>query len=261
MAFTPEDILARILHADAEVVVLDKPGGLPVHAGAKIQQHLEELLALLDFGPGGPPRLVHRLDKDTSGCLVLGRTDAAVAALGRLFRLRKVDKAYWAVVAGVPERPEGRLDLPLRKVAGETGPRMVVDAAGRPALTDYRVLARSDRLAWLELRPLTGRTHQLRAHCAALGTPILGDPIYGPVRPAPYPLHLHARAIRIPLDAGGVPLVAVAPVPTALAAALAGLGVDPETVPESRPFGPENTVPGSVSIPSPSVPGSGDGHA
>lgn len=268
MALAPGDILVRILYADADVVVLDKPGGLPVHAGAKVQQHLEELLAMLDFGPDGPPRLVHRLDKDTSGCLVLGRTEAAVVSLGRLFRLRKVDKVYWAAVAGVPAQPAGRIDLPLLKIAGETGARMIVDAAGRTAVTGYRVLARSDRLAWLELRPETGRTHQLRAHCAALGTPILGDPIYGPVRPAPCPLHLHARAIRVPLDPDGPPLVAVAPVPAALGAALATLGIDPgrspEEWPEGWPLGPATAAPGPISVaevrPIPSSPGHGPGE-
>lgn len=227
MAYTTADIVARVIHRDADMLILDKPSGLPVHAGKKIQQHLEELLDPASFGVGVAPRLAHRLDKDTSGCLVLGCGDGALAALGRLFRLGRVEKVYWAVVAGAPRASAGTIDLPLLKVAEATGARMVADVAGKPAVTDYRLLAASDGLAWLELRPRTGRTHQLRAHCAALGHPILGDPIYGPLRPAPCPLHLHARSLRVPLRDGEPPVAATAPLPAHMAATFAGCGFDP----------------------------------
>jgi tRNA pseudouridine32 synthase / 23S rRNA pseudouridine746 synthase len=226
MTYTTAEIVARVIHRDPDMLILDKPSGLPVHAGTKIQQHLEELLDAASFGLDEVPRLAHRLDKDTSGCLVLGCNGDALAALGRLFRLGRVEKVYWAVVAGVPRDPAGRIDLPLLKVAGATGALMVADAAGKPAVTDYRVRAASGDLAWLELRPRTGRTHQLRAHCAALGHPILGDPIYGPLRPAPCPLHLHARSLRVPLRDTEPPVAATAPLPAHMEATFAGCGFD-----------------------------------
>jgi RluA family pseudouridine synthase len=226
--FTPEDILARVLHLDADLLVLDKPAGLPVHAGTKIQQHLEELLDLVRFGLADPPRLAHRLDKDTSGCLVLGRSDAALGALGRLFAGNRAGKVYWALALGIPPEPRGRIDLPLLKVAGPTGAMVEVRPEGKPAVTDYAVLAAAstpagDR-AWLELCPRTGRTHQLRAHCRALGMPILGDPIYGPERPPPCPLHLHARGITLPLRPGEPPVSILAPPPAHLVTSLEALG-------------------------------------
>ncbi len=217
------------------MLVLDKPSGLPVHAGTKIQQHLEELLDLVRFGLEAPPRLAHRLDKDTSGCLVLGRTDAALSALGRLFKGNRVEKVYWALVLGDPPQAEGRIDLPLLKVAGPTGAMVEVRPEGRAAVTDYRVLARSGGRAWLELRPGTGRTHQLRAHCRAMGTPILGDPIYGPERPAPCPLHLHARAVRLRLRPESGPVTVRAPLPPHMAQSFAALGWDPAAAPDPFP--------------------------
>lgn len=236
MAFTPDDILARVLHCDADLLILDKPSGLPVHAGCKIQQHLEELLDAVTFDRPEPPRLAHRLDKDTSGCLVLGRNPQALTALGLLFRYQRVEKVYWAVVAGVPAEPAGRIDRPLLKVAGETGAKMEVSPDGKTAITDYRVVAVSGGRAWLELCPHTGRTHQLRAHCAALGAPILGDIIYGgEERPAKRPLHLHARAIRVPLHHGAPPVVAVAPLPAAVAETFAALGFTVGMAPEPFP--------------------------
>lgn len=231
MPFTVDDIRARVLFRDADMLILDKPGGLPVHAGTKIQQHLEELLDGVVFDQPAPPRLAHRLDKDTSGCLVLGRHAEALTALGRLFRYQRVAKVYWAVVMGEPAVAAGRIDQPLLKIAGETGAKMEADAGGKSAVTDYRVLAAAGGRAWLELRPHTGRTHQLRAHCTVLGTPILGDPIYGPERPAPCPLHLLARAIRVPLHPDAPAVVAVAPLPPAMAATFAALGFRVEAAP------------------------------
>lgn len=226
MAYTVADIVARVLHRDGDVLIIDKPSGLPVHAGTKIQQHLEELLDPASFGLAEPPRLAHRLDKDTSGCLVLGCNGEVLASLGRLFRLGRVGKVYWAVVMGEPPAASGTIDLPLLKVAGETGALMKVDAAGKDAVTDYRLVAASGGRSWLELRPRTGRTHQLRAHCAALGHPILGDPIYGPSRPAPCPLHLHARSLSIPLRFAEPAIEVEAPLPAHMAATFDDCGFD-----------------------------------
>ncbi|MDR3518243.1 MAG: RNA pseudouridine synthase [Azospirillaceae bacterium] len=231
MPFSATDIRDRVLYCDRDILVLDKPTGLPVHAGTKIQQHLEELLDLVAFDAPEPPRLAHRLDKDTSGCLVMGRHAEALVRLGRLFAAHRVDKLYWAVVIGRPPQDAGRIDLPLLKIAGETGARMEVDAAGKSAITDYAVLATAGGWSWLALRPHTGRTHQLRAHCAALGCPIIGDAIYGPERPPRQRLHLHARAIRLPYDPAAGPLVVMAPVP----AAMAGTGFDGAAA--APPFG------------------------
>ena len=226
MSFTPDDILARVLYCDDDVLILNKPPGLPVHAGCKIQQHLEELLPAVSFDRPEPPRLAHRLDKDTSGCLVLGRLPEASTALGRLFLHKKVDKIYWAVVEGEPAEPAGTVDASLLKLKGELCARMEVHPDGKSAVTDWRVVATAQGRAWLELLPRTGRTHQLRVHCATLGTPIVGDFIYGiEPRPPVQPLHLHARAIRLHLTSG--PVTAEAPLPTAMDATFAALGFDP----------------------------------
>ncbi|MCW5700518.1 MAG: RluA family pseudouridine synthase, partial [Rhodospirillales bacterium] len=201
----------RVLYRDEHLIVLDKPAGLAVQGGTRTDRHLDAMLEALCFG-GERPRLVHRLDKDTSGVLVLARTAAAAAALAKGFRSHAAHKRYWAVVVGIPKVAEGRIDLPLAKHPGQRGERIQVDAdEGRRAVTDYRVVERAGgRAAWLELEPLTGRTHQLRVHCAAMDTPILGDGKYGGA--AAFPgrqwtgtrLHLHARALAIPHPAGGL---------------------------------------------------------
>jgi len=212
------------------MLVLDKPAGLPVHAGPGGGPNLERLFDHLRFGLPRPPHLAHRLDRDTSGCLVLGRHPKALRKLGRLFADGKVEKIYWAVVTGQPAEETGRIDLPLAKQERKTGWRMVVDAErGHPAITEWRVLGRGDGLAWLELRPKTGRTHQIRVHCAALGFPVLGDPQYAaggampPAAPAA-PLHLHSRSVRLPLYPSRPPVEVTAPVPAHMAAALAACG-------------------------------------
>jgi tRNA pseudouridine32 synthase/23S rRNA pseudouridine746 synthase/23S rRNA pseudouridine1911/1915/1917 synthase len=181
---------------------------------------------LLRFGLPRPPALAHRLDRDTSGCLVLGRHPKALRRLGRLFAEGQVEKVYWAVVAGVPTQPAGRIEAALRKeTRGITGWRMVVDPAGQRAITDYRVLGAKDGRAWLELRPRTGRTHQIRVHCAVLGCPVGGDPAYG--GPDDQPLQLHARSIALPLYPMKPPIAVSAPVPRHMLAALTRLGYDP----------------------------------
>jgi tRNA pseudouridine32 synthase / 23S rRNA pseudouridine746 synthase len=208
------------------MLVIDKPAGIAVHAGPGGGRHLEHWFPLLRFGLPKPPSLAHRLDRDTSGCLVLGRHPKALRRLGALFAAGKVGKVYWAVVAGCPVEPEGTIDGPLRKdTARRTGWRMEIDPEGQRAVTEYRVLGSAGGQSWLELRPKTGRTHQIRVHCAALGCPVVGDPTYG--GPAGVPLHLHARAISIPLYPSRSAIEVAAPVPAHMLAALARLGYDP----------------------------------
>ena len=201
------------------MIVIDKPAGLAVQGGSKTVRHLDGMLDALCFGENERPRLVHRLDKHTSGVLVLARSAASAAWLAAAFRSRSVRKLYWAVVAGVPRPARGVVDLPLAKLPGRAGERVVVEAAGREAATRYAVIeAAGRRAAWLALAPRSGRTHQLRVHCRALGTPILGDGKYGGaaavVRGAGLGrgLHLHARTIRLARPGGGE-IEATAPLP------------------------------------------------
>jgi len=216
-----DDLRARVLHRDDAVVVLDKPPGLAVQGGTGTRRHLDAMMDALRFG-GERPRLVHRLDKDTSGVLVLARTASAAAALAQSFRTRDAQKLYWALVVGVPDADEGSIDLALAKLSGPRGERVAAGAEdGRSAVTGFRVVDRAGRrAAWLALEPETGRTHQLRAHCAALGTPIQGDGKYGGaaafIDGVDRRLHLHARAIAVPHPRGGL-LTAEAPVPPHMA--------------------------------------------
>ena len=220
------DIGARLLYRDALLLVIDKPAGLPVHPGPKGGETLTDHLDALRFGLPRRPEAVHRLDRDTSGCLALGRHAKALARLGKLFAGSSVEKTYWAVVEGGPQAESGRVDLPLARRSPD--PRswwMKADPAGDPALTHWRVLGRDPGTgrAWLELKPVTGRTHQLRVHCAESGWPILGDPIYGSgARGAA--LHLHARALAMPLYPKRDPVRAEAPAPEHMRTALAGCG-------------------------------------
>jgi 23S rRNA pseudouridine955/2504/2580 synthase len=212
------ELKGRVLYQDDQLMVLNKPPDLPVQGGPGITRHLDAMLDGLRLG-GDRPRLVHRLDRDTSGVLLLARTPGTAAKLAAAFRRREVEKVYWAVVARAPIPSEGRLDLPLRRLDGARGERTGVaetdDPGAAHAITEYRTLDHAGRkLAWLELRPLTGRTHQLRVHCVALGAPILGDLTYAQpdqngafaatVRGLSDRLHLHARALALPHPAGGV---------------------------------------------------------
>lgn len=212
-------LAAAVLYRDDEIIVLNKPSGLAVQGGTNTDHHLDALLDALRFEAGERPRLVHRLDKDTSGVLVLARHAAAAARLAAEFRGKTVRKVYWAATVGVPRPRQGRINQPLAKLPGRAGERVVPDAEGKPALSFYRTVAHAgDAIAWLALEPVTGRTHQLRVHCAAIGTPVLGDGKYGgaaahpPGVPQPRRLHLHARAIALPRP-GSAPLVLTAPLP------------------------------------------------
>ncbi|MDA8049737.1 MAG: RluA family pseudouridine synthase [Rhodospirillales bacterium] len=204
------ELARRILYRDASVLVLDKPAGLPVQGGPGITRHLDGMLDALRFEAAERPRLVHRLDQDTAGVLLLARSVAAAASLAKAFRGREVTKLYWAVVAGCPAPPAGKIDLPLVRTRNQRFGRTAAaaDGKGARAVTEYRTRDHAGkRFAWLELSPLTGRTHQLRVHCAALGTPILGDVAYGGAEamPAGFPptLHLVARALALPHPEGG----------------------------------------------------------
>ena len=221
------DIGARLLYRDALVLVIDKPAGLPVHPGPKGGETLTDHLDALRFGLPRRPEAAHRLDRDTSGCLALGRHAKALARLNKLFAARgTVEKTYWALVEGGPSDQSGTIDLPLARRSDD--PRswwMKADPAGDPSLTRYTVLGRGDGLTWLALSPVTGRTHQLRVHCAAMGYPILGDPIYGAGHRSGGPgLQLHARALRLPLYPKKPPITVEAPVPGPMRSRLATCG-------------------------------------
>ena len=243
-AVRPEDIEALegwILHRDKSVVVLDKPPGLPVQGGTKSERNLDAILAAAADKFGGRPLLVHRLDRDTSGVLVLALNPKAARTLAEAFRGKAARKLYWALVAGKPERPHGLVDLPLAKRMGAAGERVVAldyeddldldEAGARRAKSRYRTIDNAaSRVTWLALEPLTGRTHQLRVHMAALGTPILGDGKYGGsgaflrMEGVAQRLHLHARRIRIPHPERGT-LDVKAPPPPHFAQALKALGL------------------------------------
>ncbi|HSD35115.1 MAG TPA: RluA family pseudouridine synthase [Alphaproteobacteria bacterium] len=225
------DLKRRVLYKDAWLIALDKPAGLAVQGGTRTERHLDAMLDALRFDAEERPKLVHRLDRDTSGVLLLARTTPAARALAEAFRHKDARKLYWAVTVGVPERSSGTIDLPLAKLAGARGERVAADQEeGLRAVTRWRVVERAGReAAWLALMPETGRTHQLRVHCAALGAPILGDFKYGG-REAALPggtenpkLHLHARAIRMPHPKGGA-IEVEAPLPGHMRETFAFLG-------------------------------------
>ena len=213
---TSEEMVSRLLYRDGLMLVIDKPAGLAVHNGPKGGVCLQDHFDALRFGLPREPGLAHRLDRDTSGCLVLGRHRKALAELGKLFRNGAVGKTYWAVVEGGPEADEGQIDMPLGRLDDKIGWWMKHDPKGQPSLTNWKVMGRasSPGLTWLALEPLTGRTHQLRVHCAEMGWPVLGDGIYGNApRDGGPPLHLHARDIVVPLYKNREAIHVTAPVP------------------------------------------------
>jgi 23S rRNA pseudouridine955/2504/2580 synthase len=234
---------AAVLFMDDAVIAIHKPSGLAVQGGSGQRRHLDAMLDGLRFDRAERPRLVHRLDKDTSGVLLLARDAAAARKLTAAFKGKAAQKLYWALVVGTPEPRRGRIDLALAKRAGRGGEKVGPEAAaGKPALTLYRVVetrkVAGQAITWLALMPLTGRTHQLRAHCAALGTPILCDGKYGG-RAAfpdglpfegrdggaiPKRLMLHAHEIALPHPLDETTLRVTAPLPAHMAAAFSALG-------------------------------------
>ena len=214
-----EELLARLLYRDGMMLVIDKLAGIAVHRGPKGGENLEDYFHALRFGLPRNPALAHRLDRDTSGCLVLGRHHKALEKLGLLFKQGRVEKTYWAIVEGEPAQDEGLIDLPLGRLDAGRGWRMKPDFSGASAKTLWRVIYHAGGRALLELKPLTGRTHQLRVHCAAQGFPILGDDVYG--QGGAMGLQLHARAITIPLYKNKEAVRIEAPVPSHMREALA----------------------------------------
>lgn len=203
-----------MLHRDGLMLVIDKPAGLPVHRGPKGGPNLESSFESLRFGLPRPPVLAHRLDRDTSGCLVLGRHRKATASLGLLFKHGKISKTYWAIVEGAPAEDEGTIDMPLGRRNTERGWWQKVDPEGQSAITKWKVMGRGGELTWLALEPVTGRTHQLRVHAAAMACPIVGDNVYGSGPRSGEPrLHLHSREIVIPISRNKDPVRVTAPVP------------------------------------------------
>jgi tRNA pseudouridine32 synthase/23S rRNA pseudouridine746 synthase len=223
-------IQARVLHRDAMMLVIDKPYGAPVHKGPRNvhgDTPIDALFPHLRFGLPRNPELAHRLDRDTSGCLILGRHRQALARLAEMFKAGQIDKTYWAIVEGGPEADEGLIDAPLGRKDPTRGWWMKVTPDGQPSQTRWRVLGRDDArtLAWLELTPLTGRTHQLRVHCQHRGWPIVGDPVYGAGPRFGGPgLQLHARAVTIPINPRKPPVSVTAPAPPHMLERLAACG-------------------------------------
>jgi 23S rRNA pseudouridine955/2504/2580 synthase len=199
---------SMVLFEDRDIFVLNKPSGLAVQGGSKTHHHLDGLLMGLGVELGERPLLVHRLDRDTSGIIVIAKRRSIAAALGKLFATRAVKKTYWAVVKGVPKPAQGRIEVALIKAKGPEGDRMRASREGEEddeqrAVTFYSVVDKAPPVAaWVSLKPVTGRQHQLRAHMAHIGTPIMGDEKYGGLDDLPEgmdrKLHLHARRIIFP---------------------------------------------------------------
>lgn len=202
---------ARLLYRDASLLILDKPAGIAVHVTGHDTVALDQAFDALRFGLPRPPALAHRLDRETSGCLVLGRHRQALEALGKMFAAQQVEKTYLAIVTGTPPRDTGIIDTPILKTGEGSKWRMVLDAAGQEAVTHYRVLGGDGAQSLLELTPRTGRTHQLRLHCMGLGCPVVGDKFYGTDQSQP--LQLHAWRIAIPYYKNKSPVTAEAPIP------------------------------------------------
>jgi 23S rRNA pseudouridine955/2504/2580 synthase len=220
-----------VIYQDDFLIALNKPAGLAVQGGSKTHRHLDGMLDVLQFEAKDRPRLVHRLDKDTSGLLLLARDRQTASQLAVLFQGREVEKTYWALVVGIPDHDSGVIDARLAKRGGEGSERVESVDDGQAAETEYRILDNAARrIAWLELRPRTGRTHQLRVHCKAMGTPIVGDGKYGgresEVEGLPQRLHLHARVLTLPHPASGDRLTLEAPLDDGLAKSWAFVGFD-----------------------------------
>ncbi|MEQ1499700.1 MAG: RluA family pseudouridine synthase [Novosphingobium sp.] len=224
---------AMVIRTTPSAFVLNKPPGLATQGGSGTHEHVDGLLDAYIEGDGPRPRLVHRLDKDTSGVLLIARTPGSAAQFSKHFSGRSARKIYWALVMGVPDIEDGLIELPLAKQPGSGGEKMMVDQSGegQSARTRYRVLDHAgNRAAWVELQPLTGRTHQLRVHMAAIGHPIVGDGKYGGKDAflsgtISRKMHLHARRLVIPAP-GGQTIDVVADLPEHFAGSMENLGFD-----------------------------------
>lgn len=206
----------HILYQDNSLMVINKPARLPVHGGPSGVSSVEDQLDVLQGDFTKAPQLVHRLDADTAGCLVLARHFKTAKRLFKLFEEGVVKKTYWAIVHGIPEEKEGIIDLALKKISSkEKGWRMIVAKSGKPSKTRYKVIGQAGTYSLVECQLLTGRTHQLRVHLAAIGCPIVGDPMYGDHREkGTYPMQLLARHIRFPFGSEGKMIDVTAPVPS-----------------------------------------------
>jgi len=233
-------ILRIVLYEDEDVLVLNKPYGIAVQGGTGTRRHIDGMLAGMVDHFGDRPRLVHRLDRDTTGVLLVAKHRDAAARLGRIFQTRSAAKTYWALVKGVPKPAQGKIEAALVKATGPDGDRVRKAEPGEQdeamhATTHYSVIDRvGQKAAWVSLKPVTGRQHQLRAHMALIGHPIVGDAKYGgdqgmPAENMPRKLHLHARRLVIPRPRPGHPKLDVtAPLPEHMAETFALLGLDPE---------------------------------
>ena len=240
-----------VIHRDAQAIVLNKPPGLATQGGTKTIEHVDGLLDALQDDHESRPKLVHRLDKDTSGALLIARTSRAAAYFAKSFSSRTARKTYWALVVGVPSIEDGMIELPIGKQPGSGGEKMHVDEKeGSPARTRYRVIEMAGTTtAWVELIPHTGRTHQLRVHMAAIGHPIVGDGKYGGQAAfltgnISRKMHLHSRRIRIDHPDGGE-IDIQAELPTHFAESLKQLGFDEmlgNTMPLEAPPPPSRAV-------------------
>jgi tRNA pseudouridine32 synthase/23S rRNA pseudouridine746 synthase len=215
---TEDEINATLLYRDALILVLNKPAGIAVHVTAHDKISLDQSFHHLQFGLPKKPELAHRLDRGTSGCLVLGRHRQALIKLGKLFEKQRVNKTYRAICVGVPAQPEGVIDRPILKSGVGSKWKMSLDEAGQAAVTEYRVLKTNGTLSEIEFSPKTGRTHQIRLHAAfAIGCPVVGDPFYGPQEgefsATQLPMMLHAETVEIPLQQSKSPIIASAPLP------------------------------------------------
>ena len=233
-------IESLILFEDDDVLVLNKPFGIAVQGGTGTKRHIDGILAGMADRFGDRPRLVHRLDRDTTGVLLVAKTRDAAAKLGRTFQTRSAAKTYWALVHGVPRPSQGRIEAALVKAAGPDGDRVRKAEAGEQeqamhATTHYSVIDRvGQKASWVSLKPVTGRQHQLRAHMALINHPIVGDNKYDDGRPMPAEnmearLHLHARRLVIPHPRPGTPKIDIsAPLPPHMLTTWSLLGLDPE---------------------------------
>lgn len=224
-----EIIRNSILFEDDQLLALNKPVGLSVQGGTSTHRHLDALLrAYFNDNSNVHPHLVHRLDKDTTGVLVIAKSVMAAQWLTRAFQQKQLQKTYWAIVVGTPKKLEGIIDLPIRKIQKGSIEKMEISEEGKTAITKYRVLEKVDQFCWLELIPETGRTHQLRVHCQAMGWPILGDGKYGGAVAQPFSkrvlMHLHARSLKIPYSDGAFQVIE-APLPSHIKETFERLGL------------------------------------